>query len=177
MGHSHRNVIKCAFGEQTESLIMDTFIQNVNNKMVQQKLCTEHQENPQDAFRYAVAYEEGISQHQTVASGRREIKNEPVYAVTERKNPCTRCRLEFTQNQLATCKAKNEKCRNCATKEHYARMCKRPKNVNRRGNFGEEQESCESTWLSEKTTNQQWAQNKMKITWFYTSVEKAVSHL
>ena len=104
--------------------------------MVQQKLCTEQEDNPQDAFRYAVAYEEGISQHQTVASGRREIKNEPVYAVTERKNPCTRCRLEFTQIQLATCKAKNEKCRNCATKGHYARMCKRPKNVNRRGNFG-----------------------------------------
>ena len=33
---------KCAFGEQTESLIMDTFIQNMNNKMVQLKLCTEH---------------------------------------------------------------------------------------------------------------------------------------
>ena len=27
---------KCAFEEQTESLIMDTFIQNMNNKMVQQ---------------------------------------------------------------------------------------------------------------------------------------------
>ena len=26
---------KCAFREQTESLIMDTFIQNMNNKMVQ----------------------------------------------------------------------------------------------------------------------------------------------
>ena len=31
------------------------------------------------------AYEEGISQHQTLDSGRREIKKEPMYAVTERK--------------------------------------------------------------------------------------------
>ena len=76
---------KCAFGEQSESLTMDTFIQNMNTKMVQQTLCTEPKNNPQDAFRFAVAYEEGISQHQTLESGRREIKKEPMYAVTERK--------------------------------------------------------------------------------------------
>ena len=29
---------KCVFGGQTEGLIMDTFIQNMNNKMVPQKL-------------------------------------------------------------------------------------------------------------------------------------------
>ena len=76
---------KCGFGEQTENLIMDTFIQNMNNKMVQQKMCIEPKDNPQEAFRFAVAYEEGISQHQTFESGRREIKNEPVYAVTAKK--------------------------------------------------------------------------------------------
>ena len=106
--------------------------------MVQQKLCTEPKDNPQEAFRLAVTYEEGISQHQTFESGRRAIKNEPVYAVTERKNPCTRCGLEFSQNHLTLCKAKSEKCRNCATIGHYARMCKRHKNgnVSGRGNFG-----------------------------------------
>ena len=60
---------KCAFGEQTEGLIMDTFIQNVNNKMVQQKLCTEPKEEQQEAFRFAVAYEEGITQHKTFETG------------------------------------------------------------------------------------------------------------
>ena len=65
---------KCAFGEQTESLIMDTFIQNMNNKMVQQKLCTETKDNPQEAFRVAVAYEEGISQHQTFGRGSVKLK-------------------------------------------------------------------------------------------------------
>ena len=120
---------KCAIGEQSESLIMDTFVQNMNNKMVQQKLCTEPKDNPQKAFSFAVDYEEGISQHQTFESGRREIKNESVYAVTERKNPCTRFGLKFSQNHLALYKAKNEKCRNCATKGYYARRCKRPKVV------------------------------------------------
>ena len=127
---------RCAFGEQTESLIMDTFIQNINNKMVQQKLCTEPKDDPQEAFRFAVAYEEGITQHKTFETGT-TIKNEPVYAVTERKNPCPRCGLEFSQNHLVTCKAKNEKGRNSAGIGHFARMCKRPKNGNtrERGNF------------------------------------------
>ena len=123
---------KCAFGEQTEGLIMDTFIQNMNNKMVQQKLCTEPKEEPQEAFRFAVAYEEGISQQKTFESGAKEIKTEPVYAVTERKNPCTRCGLEFSQNHLSMCKAINERCRNCSTIGHFARMCKRPKSGNTR---------------------------------------------
>ena len=33
-------------GEQTESLIIDTFVQNMNNKMVQQKLSTEPKRIP-----------------------------------------------------------------------------------------------------------------------------------
>ena len=66
---------KCHFGDQTDSLIMDTFIQNMNNKTVQQKLCTEPEENPEEAFRFAVAYEEGVNQHKTFegASGSKEI--------------------------------------------------------------------------------------------------------
>ena len=75
---------KCAFDEQTESSIMDTIIQNKNNKMVQQKLCSEPKEDPQEALRFAVAYEEGISQLRTFESERRDKKSEPVYAVTEK---------------------------------------------------------------------------------------------
>ena len=90
-------------------------------------------EEPQEAFRFAVAYEEGISQHKTFETGTREIYAEPVFAVAERKNPCTRCGLEFSQNLLSMCKANNEPCRNCSTIGHFARMCKRPKSGNTRG--------------------------------------------
>ena len=79
--------------------------------MVQQELCTEPKDNPQDAFRFAVAYEEEIRQHQTFENGRSEIKIEPVYKVTERKNPCTRCGLEFSQNHL-TIKGREQKMQN-----------------------------------------------------------------
>ena len=105
--------------------------------MVQQKLCTEPKEEPQEAFKLSVAYEEGISQHKTFESGTMEIKAEPVYAVTERKSPCTRCGLEFNQNHLSMCKAKDERCINCSTIGHFARTCKRPKSgiIRGRGNF------------------------------------------
>ena len=52
--------------------------------MVQQNVCTEPKDNPQEAFRFAVAFEEGINQHHTFESGKKEVKNEPVY-VTEQK--------------------------------------------------------------------------------------------
>ena len=50
-------------------------------------------ENPQDAFRFAVACEERRSQ------GRSTERDETTFA--ENKNPCADCRLELTPNQLA----------------------------------------------------------------------------
>ena len=40
---------------------MDTFIQNMTEKTDQQKLSTGPKNNPDEAFRFAIAYEEGQS--------------------------------------------------------------------------------------------------------------------
>ena len=63
-----------------DSLIMDTFIHNMNNKTVQQKVCTEPKVNPEEAFRFAIAYEEGVNQHKAyeATTGTKEIKQEPI---------------------------------------------------------------------------------------------------
>ena len=131
----HGRAARWDFGDQTESLIMDTFIQNTNNKTVQQKLCTEPKNDPQESFQFAIAYEEGINQHRAFEGGSalKEVKNEPLCAVNERRNPCSRFGLEFSQNHLAVSKAKNERCRNCALIGHFARMCKKPNTGNIRG--------------------------------------------
>ena len=124
---------RCDFDNQTESLIMDAFIQNMHNKTVQERLCTEPKENTQEALRFAVPFEEGISQQKSFM-GSNDIKKEPIFAIdNKRKNPCTRCGMEFVQNHLTICKAKKEKCRNCGIIGHFMRMCKRPKTANFRG--------------------------------------------
>ena len=73
---------KWDFGDQRNSSIMGTLIQNVDIKMVQQKLFrqnSEPKEGPQEAFRLAVAYEEGESQQKEFEGAResKEVKQEP----------------------------------------------------------------------------------------------------
>ena len=66
---------KCELGDQSESHIMDAFIQNMNNKAVQERHCTEPKRDPQEAFRFAIAYEEGEQQHKTYEGKNRETRN------------------------------------------------------------------------------------------------------
>ena len=125
---------RCEFGEQTNSLIEDAFKQSMNNKTVQRRLCTEPNEKPEEALKFVVALEEGISQQKSF-SGENETKAEPVYQINERvENPCTRCGAEFTTNHLQRCKAIKEQCRSYGVNGHFARMCRRAKPTNQRGN-------------------------------------------
>ena len=97
-------------------------------------MCTEPKEQPQEALRFAIAFEKGISQQKSF-EGNTNIENEPVYAIDNKnKNPVTRCGLEIVTNHLAASMAKNEKCRNCGIIGIFQRMCKRPKTANFRGN-------------------------------------------
>ena len=124
---------RCGFEKQTEILIMDAFIQNMHNKTVQERVCTEPIEQPQEALRFAIAFEERIS-HQKSFGGNTNIKNEPVYPIDNKnRNPCTRCGLDFVTNHLAVCKSKNQKYRNCGIFGLFQRMNKRPETANFRG--------------------------------------------
>ena len=90
---------KCEFAAQTESLVYDIFILNMRNKHVQEKLCTEPKDDPQDGLQYAVAYEEGILRQKAYGTTetRAEVKAEPVCAVSNNSNraeQCYRCGME-----------------------------------------------------------------------------------
>ena len=93
MEQTHRTGLtaKCEFGEQTEGLSMDAFIQNMLNKPVKERLCTDPKAQPQEALRFAIAFEKSISQQKKFVGGS-EIK-EPVLAVErgQTRNPCNRC--------------------------------------------------------------------------------------
>ena len=43
-------------GQQTERLILDACIQNMNNKRVHERLCTEPKEQVEDAIRFAITF-------------------------------------------------------------------------------------------------------------------------
>ena len=81
---------RCELEQKTEGLIMDTFIQNMNNKTVEERLCTDRKNQPKEALRFAIAFEEGIAQQQNFTGGS-AMKKETLYAIVGRgKNQCTR---------------------------------------------------------------------------------------
>ena len=67
--------------------MIDTFIPDLTSKTMQERLCSEPKADPQDAVSFAVGYEEGDNQHKTYEerNADREIKQEPVVVVNERK--------------------------------------------------------------------------------------------
>ena len=109
---------RCALGEQTNSLVLDVFILNMNNTTVQEKLCTEPKDTPEEALRFAVAFEEGIQRQRSYGTGLVEktpkIKSEPVMTVMGSKQ-CFRCGRPFDKDHLRKCPAKGNKCNFCGS--------------------------------------------------------------
>ena len=56
---------RCDFGNQTEGLVHDIFVLNMNNKQIQEKLCTESKENPAEALQFAIAFEDGLKRQKS----------------------------------------------------------------------------------------------------------------
>ena len=83
----------------------DVFILNMNNRKVQEKLCVEPFNDPQEALQYATSYEEGVRRQNTMGIGVAEsskvsVKSEPVCAVERvNKRECFRCGVEMHGHQ------------------------------------------------------------------------------
>ena len=149
----------CEFGTQTASLVYDIFILNMKNKAVQERLCTEPKDDPEDGLKFAIAYEEGILRQQSYGGEPPKVKSEPVYNVessdannqrNDRK--CNNCGMRnFTMQHIKVCRAREENCNNCGKRGHYARCCKQPrknkpnKRQVRRVNWVEEEDAETST--------------------------------
>ena len=121
---------RCELGEITQTLVHDVFILNMNNKKVQEKLCVEPYDNPQEALQYAISYEEGIKRQKSMGVGVAEsskvaVKSEPVYAVEKvNKRECFRCGAgNFTVEHIKRCPATNHKCEYCDITGHLEKCC------------------------------------------------------
>ena len=121
---------KCELGEITQTLVHDVFILNMNNKKVQEKLCVEPFNEPQEALQYAISYEEGIKRQRSMGIGVAEgskppIKTEPVCAVDKMNNrECFRCGVgSFRTDHIKKCPATNHKCEFCNITGHLEKCC------------------------------------------------------
>ena len=121
---------RCELGEITQTLLHDVFILNMNNKKVQEKLCVEPFNDPQDGLQYAISYEEGVKRQKTMGievaeSSKVAIKSEPVCEVERvNKRECFRSRVEnFTTDHIKKCLATNHKCEFCVIIGHLEKCC------------------------------------------------------
>ena len=130
----NRLAAKCNFGTITESLVKDVFIVNMNNKVVQQKLCTEPKSTIADTIQFAISYEEGALRQQSfekmdkpnIKPEPNEINNEIITTETKRWGPtkkCFRCEAPFSPQHLKECRAMGITCMKCGKKGHFAKCC------------------------------------------------------
>ena len=123
---------KCNFGTVTESLVKNVFIVNMNDKEVQQKLCTEPKKTIPDTIQFAISYEEGAMRQQTFDKlDKPNIKAEPIEinninTEVKRWGPtkkCFRCEAPFSLQHFKECKAIGITCMKCGKKGHFAKCC------------------------------------------------------
>ena len=119
----------CDFGEITNTLVLDMFILHMNNKKVQEKLCTEPRE-PEQALEFAIAFEEGVKRQKSYTLQTTEtpknVKSEPVYAVEKSQNSreCFKCgESNFTPDHIKNCTAVNYRCELCKIAGHLEKCC------------------------------------------------------
>ena len=56
----------CELGAQTKTLVNDVFILNMKNTAVQERLLTEPRDIPEDALKFAIAFEQGVQQKRNI---------------------------------------------------------------------------------------------------------------
>ena len=120
----------CDFGEITSTLVLDMFILHMNNKEVQEKLCTEPKD-PDQELEFVIAFEEGVKRQkaygaQAPDSVKTVVKSEPVYAVEKTNHPreCYRCGVaNFTMEHVNFCMATNHRCKFSKVVGHEEKCC------------------------------------------------------
>ena len=101
---------RCEFGNQTEVLVYDIFVMNMNNMQVQEKICTE----PKVALQFAIAFEDGLKRQKSDGYINQEpkVKEQPICTVSSsNQRESWRCGAgNFALNHLSKCKAPNAMC-------------------------------------------------------------------
>ena len=112
----------CDFGTQTTGFVQ--YIVVSKKTFVQEIWFTELKDNPEEALKLAIAFEQGAQQKKLFVCKQSSIKEEPVFAV-EKNNECCKCEEPFTMGHRKICSGKKTLSTETVEKtRHYARMCR-----------------------------------------------------
>ena len=143
-GHLKELSENCDSGDKGDTIIRDVFIANMQNEDIQKELLKETVE-PDKALAIAINIEMGtLNQLERNANKnelnstvnqvqRMRIANATPFSTmntTARKKPttCHFCGMNWTPEHRNRCPARGKKCNNCGIDNHFAKVCRKPKN-------------------------------------------------
>ena len=145
-GHLKELLENCDLGDKGDTIIRDVFIANMQNEDIQKELLKETVD-PEKALAIAINIEMGTlnqlkmnasktESHSTVNQVQRmRIANATPFSnmnTTARKKPttCHFCGSNWTSNHRNKCPARGKRCNNCGIENHFAKVCRKPKDPN-----------------------------------------------
>ena len=145
-GHLKELSENCDLGEKGDTIIRDVFITNMQNEDIQKELLKETVD-PDRALAIAINIEMGtLNQlkmnankaelHSTVNQVQRmRIANATPFSTmntTAQKKPttCHFCGSSLTPEHRNKCPARGKRCNNCGIENHFAKVCRKPKDPN-----------------------------------------------
>ena len=139
--------LNCDLGSHEESIIRDVFIANMQDGEIQRELLKETR-IAKKAFQIAINIEGGV-QNQLKISGysAQKLTNEitsttvnNVQGFWKRSRPstnqfvkpliCPNCGYGWSTSHRQNCPARGKNCKNCGIDNHFAKVCRKPKNPN-----------------------------------------------
>ena len=145
-GHLKELSENCDLGEKGDTIIRDVFIANMRNEDIQKELLKETVE-PDKALAIAINIEMGTLNQLKMNANKNEL-NSTVNQVqrmrianatpfstmntTARKKPttCHFCGMNWTSEHRNRCPARGKNSNNCGIDNHFAKVCRKPKNPN-----------------------------------------------
>ena len=142
-GHLKELSENCDLGEKGDTAIRDVFIANMQNEDIQKELLKETVE-PDKALAIAINIKMGTLNQLKMNANKTEL-NSTVNQVqrmpianatpfstmntTERKKPttCHFCGMNWTPEHRNRCPARGKKYNNCGIENHFAKVCRKPK--------------------------------------------------
>ena len=145
-GHLKELSENCDLGDKGDTIIRDVFIANMQNEDIQKELLKETVD-PEKALAIAINIEMGTlnqlkmnaskteSQSTVNQVQRTRIANAAPFSnmnTTARKKPttCHFCGSNWTSDHRNKCPARGKRCNNCGIENHFAKVCRKPKDPN-----------------------------------------------